>query len=76
MTYANDDLGMKKRLITQQTDRQLDNAVDAAVKKHGEDFWTLLYGVDAYMERRRRRATRRAGAFRAHMAEIWDGERD
>ncbi len=58
MTYANDMIEMRRRLITQQNDHQLDRAVEEAVKKFGDDFWTLLYGVDAYMERRRRRVKR------------------
>jgi hypothetical protein len=78
MTYANDMIAMKKRLITQQNDAQLDRAVELAVKKFGEDFWTLLYGVDAYMERRRRRTKAGRELFRRTLHDLMtegDGQR-
>lgn len=44
--------------ITEYDKFALDAAVEGAVshcKEHGLDFYTILKGVDAYMERRRRK---------------------
>ena len=49
----------RQRLIFNQPDGQLKRAVDRAVDKFGEDFWDLLYGVDAYVELRKRRLERK-----------------
>lgn len=57
-TYALDCNEQRRVYIRRQTNEQLDRAVEAAVEKFGDDFWVLLYGVDAYMERRRRRGMR------------------
>jgi hypothetical protein len=40
--------------IKDHTSQQLDDAVNNAVAKF-PDFYTLLHGIDAYMERRRRK---------------------
>ena len=40
--------------IFQHTDDQLETAISEAVQRH-PDFYVLLHGIDAYMERRRRR---------------------
>jgi hypothetical protein len=45
--------GLKR--IERHTNEELDAAIEAARLKFGEDFWVLLHGVDAYMERRKRR---------------------
>jgi len=62
MTYAQDVTSMRDRdrrrglkRIDRHTDEELDDAVEKARRRLGEDFWTLLHGVDAYQERRRRR---------------------
>lgn len=76
MTYANDCIherarGLKR--IKEHSTVELNEAIDAAVRKYGEDFWLLLHGVDAYMERRRRRVLagleHRRTAFRQSMDE-------
>lgn len=57
MTYANDCIQERKRglkRITEQTGAELNAAIEKAANKHGEDFWVLLHGIDAYMERRDR----------------------
>jgi hypothetical protein len=59
MTYANDCIQERRRglkRITRQSNKELDAAVNRAVKKYGDDFWILLHGIDAYMERRGRRS--------------------
>jgi hypothetical protein len=40
--------------IRQHTDEQLDIAIMRAEQKFPDDFYILLHGIDAYMERRRR----------------------
>lgn len=58
MTYANDCIHERRRglkFIGQQSDAELEAAIERAVKKHGEEFWLLLHAIDAYQERRRRR---------------------
>jgi predicted TIM-barrel fold metal-dependent hydrolase len=40
--------------IRRHTDEQLETAIERAARH--PDFYVLLHGVDAYMERRRRRA--------------------
>jgi hypothetical protein len=47
-----------KKRIEQHTDTELDIAIAAAVTKFGNDFWLMLHGIDAYMERRKRRDDR------------------
>lgn len=66
MTYANDCIQIRDRdkrrglkRIDRHTDGELDEAIERAVRKHGQDFWILLHGIDAYMERRKRRDERR-----------------
>ena len=63
MTYANDMIEIKQRdkrkglkRIDRHTVEELDAAIEAARLKFGEDFWVLLHGVDAYMERRKKKA--------------------
>lgn len=65
MTYANDCIAAQqsnKRKKLKRIDRhsisELDDAVELAYRKFGEDFYLLLHGIDAYMERRRRRQAR------------------
>jgi hypothetical protein len=67
MTYANDCIGMlenarkrKLKRIELHSDTELNTAIEKAFRKFGEDFWLLLHGVDAYMERRKRREKARA----------------
>lgn len=62
MTYANDCIEAQDRArrrtlkrIERHSDAELDAAVETAQRKFGRDFWTMLHGVDAYQERRRRR---------------------
>lgn len=62
MTYANDCIEMRDRerrrglkSIKRHTDTELNDAVEAARRRFGDDFWILLHGVDAYQERRERR---------------------
>lgn len=66
MTYANDVIEIQQRIkrrtlkrIEEHSDKELNAAIDLAVRKYGEDFYTLLHGIDAYMERRSRRKARR-----------------
>jgi hypothetical protein len=46
--------GLKR--IKDHTTRELNAAVEKAQRHFGDDFWLMLHGIDAYMERRRRRA--------------------
>ena len=64
--YANDTIEIQQRdkckklkSISDHSSKELDAAVEAARLKFGEDFWLLLHGIDAYMERRTRRKNRR-----------------
>lgn len=52
--------GTVKRIprIEKHTDAQLDEAIETAQRKI-PDFYVLLHGIDAYMERRKRRTRRR-----------------
>lgn len=66
MTYANDCIEIRDqqkrktlRRIEQHTTAELNAAVERARRKFGDDFWLLLHGIDAYMERRKRRRSRR-----------------
>jgi hypothetical protein len=55
-TYALDCLEMgRNKTITKHTDAELNLWVRRAADRFGSDFWLMLHGVDAYMERRRRR---------------------
>lgn len=45
----------KGKFIWDHTDVELAAAIDRAAKLYGSNFWVLLYGIDAYMERRKRR---------------------
>lgn len=56
--------------IEEHTDTELDNAVTAATDKFGDDFWIMLHGIDAYIERRRRQKVKREA--REHLADIDD----
>jgi hypothetical protein len=63
--YANDVIAIKQaekrktlKLITRHTDAELNDAIEKAHRKWGEDFYTLLHGIDAYQERRKRRGQR------------------
>jgi hypothetical protein len=40
--------------IERHTDQQLNDAINGAVTKI-KDFWVILHGIDAYIERRKRR---------------------
>jgi hypothetical protein len=49
--------GAARKRIERHTDEELDAAVQGAIShcdRHGLDFFRVLHGVDAYMERRRR----------------------
>lgn len=66
MTYANDCIAIRDRdkrrslkRIERHTDEELDAAIEAARRRFGDEFWLLLHGIDAYMERRKRRDVRR-----------------
>lgn len=66
MTYANDCIHIKERerlsklkRIDCHTTTELDEAIEKAARKFGPDFWMLLHGIDAYMERRKRRNSAR-----------------
>lgn len=48
----------KSKRIEAHTDKELDAAIQQAVDKVPE-FWTIMHGVDAYMQRRKRRDQRR-----------------
>jgi hypothetical protein len=54
------DRRRKLKLIKRHTKKELDAAIEAARRRFGEDFWMMLHGIDAYMERRRRKE---AGPF-------------
>jgi siroheme synthase (precorrin-2 oxidase/ferrochelatase) len=52
-----------RKRIEAHSEEELDSAVNTATAhclKHGLDFYKILHGVDAYMERRKRRDARRA----------------
>lgn len=49
--------GLKR--IERHSDQELNAAVAKAVDRFGDDFWLLLHGIDAYMERRKRRQVKR-----------------
>jgi hypothetical protein len=86
VTYANDCIQIREgdrrrslKRITDHTGKELNAAIEAASRRFGNDFWLLLHGVDAYMERRRRRVTRRDSVLRdalhrdamEEMTDIW-----
>jgi hypothetical protein len=48
------------RRIKDHTTSELNTAVEKAHRHFGDDFWLMLHGIDAYMERRRRRIGVRA----------------
>ena len=48
-------LGRINRRIQQHTDSELDMWIEMAADKFGQDFWLMLHGIDAYMEKRRRK---------------------
>lgn len=65
-TYALDSNTMQREIrlrqlkrIERHDDAELNAAVERAARRFEEDFWTLLHGIDAYMERRKRRQARR-----------------
>jgi len=73
MTYANDMIALRKsglKRIVDHSNAELNAAINEAVRKHGDDFWVLLHGIDAYMERRRRRSIRPLARFVEH-ADPW-----
>lgn len=49
------DKRKKLKSITKHTDGELNDAIELAYRKFGDDFYLMLHGIDAYMERRRRR---------------------
>lgn len=58
--YANDCIQMRRvKRIEDHSDAELNAAIERAARKFGDDFYVMLHGIDAYMERRsRRRAAR------------------
>lgn len=53
--------GPGRRRIEQHNDQDLEQAIDSAIAhcaRAGLDFYRVLHGIDAYMERRRRRDKR------------------
>lgn len=60
--------------IRKHTDEQLEEAIERAVKLI-PDFYIILHGVDAYMERRRRRA-RLGRAISNHRDHDWWSQDD
>jgi len=45
----------KKQRIEEHTDKQLDKAIEDAQEAVGsKEFWAVMHGIDAYMEKRRR----------------------
>ena len=67
--YANDIMAMKEadrrrglKQIDEHTDQELNMAIANAMARFGHDFWLMLHGIDAYMERRSRHRTRWAVA--------------
>jgi hypothetical protein len=74
MTYANDCIQERKRglkRIEDHSTQELNDAIEKARAKFGEDFWLLLHGIDAYMERRKRRDKRRVHQLLEHMRDDW-----
>lgn len=59
--------------IFKHTDEQLDTAISDAVARC-PDFYVLLHGIDAYMERRRRRMKAVNRYRNAGLAEFVDNE--
>lgn len=55
--------------IFKHTEAQLDAAVERAAKL--PEFWVLLHGIDAYMERRRRRVKAARGRAKAKLDQTW-----
>jgi hypothetical protein len=55
-------MGKRRRLkrIRAHSDEELDAAIEKAVQVVPH-FWTIMHGVDAYMERRRRQEDQRHG---------------
>lgn len=69
MTYANDCIQMQDeqrrrglKRIEKHTDAELNAAIELAARKFGPDFYLMLHGIDAYMERRKRRTAKREAA--------------
>lgn len=65
--YANDCIAIRERdkrrglkRIDHHSDAELDAAIERARRRFGDDYWIMLHGIDAYMERRKRRAKSRA----------------
>ncbi len=51
----------RHKYITEYSDQELQRAIDNAVsefREHGIDFYTVWRGIDAYMEKRRRKPLR------------------
>lgn len=74
MTYANDCIEESKRglkPIKRHTHEELEEAIERAVRKHGEDFWILLHAIDAYTERRKRSFRRRSTSGPVDFADPW-----
>ncbi len=82
MTYANDVIEMQQRAkrrglkrIDKHTDDELEAAIERAARKFGEDFYLMLHGIDAYMERRKRRDAQKTLARRIRIDRVF-GEID
>lgn len=56
-TYALDMIEQSRsKTIRRHADGELDLWIERAAAHFGDDFWLMLHGIDAYVERRRRRA--------------------
>ena len=64
----------KFKKITRHTMSELEDAVQVAVDRFGRDFWLMLHGVDAYMERRKRMQQERYDAMMRSIREAADRE--
>lgn len=81
MTYANDCIAMQHaakrktlKRISAHSAEELDAAIELAARKFGEeDFYLMLHGIDAYMERRRRREDKKMLNLRLFTSEDFDG---
>lgn len=77
MTYANDCIEIAQRRkrrtlkrIEAHTTSELDAAIEVAYRKFGEDFYLMLHGIDAYMERRKRRAANRVSRVQKNIQRL------
>lgn len=63
--------------IAAHTDEELDHAIQHSIShlaQRGIDFYRVLHGIDAYMERRERRAERQKSAVRARLSALAEAE--